>query len=258
MSDHYQEMISRNWAFVSPEQQESIRTARVLVAGCGLGSVIAAQAVRTGFTRLAIADGDVVERSNLNRQHFVEADIGANKALALARHLRSINPEVELDVLERRIGPEDTDRLVAGVNVVVNTVDFDETAWALNRSARAAGVPVLFPMNMAWGGFCLAFLPDSPGLERLIGPTPPPDDAEFLGRLFSNLEGFELPRYLRERLAELPEIVASNSLPAPQTGIAAARSASLVAEAALRLVVGLPVRSSPKAICLDGWSMWED
>ncbi len=252
----HERLVSRNWAFIEPHVQAAMRNSRILFAGCGLGSVIATLAVRTGFCRLLLVDDDVVEISNLNRQAFYAEDLGSDKADALRARLEALSPAVEIEHRVTRITAESAEEFVRGVDFVVNTVDFDDVSWALNRAARKAGVPVLFPMNMAWGGFCLAFMPDSPGLESLVGPEPPHSDAEFLGRLFSNLEDFVMPEYLARRLHELPQIVSAAELPAPQTAIAAHRSASLVVEALVRLAAGEPVRSSPRAMYLDAWEAW--
>ena len=256
MGEYYDQMISRNWAFISPNEQDAIRSTRLLMAGCGLGSLIAEMALRTGFLEFTLADHDVVDVSNLNRQAFTASDVGQNKATALSAHIKAICPEANVRALTDRIEPDGVDALVATADIVVNTVDFDHSAWALNRAARNAGVPVLFPMNMAWGGFCMVFMPDSPGLEQLIGTEPPRSDAEFLGRLFSRIRDFEMPGYLAERLSELPQIVSSARLPAPQTAIAAARSASLTVEAMVRLATDMPMRVSPRAMYLDGWEDW--
>ena len=66
--------------FLSSEDQHAIAQTRVLLAGCGLGSNIAVLAARTGFSRFTIADGDVVDSSNLNRQAFRVEHLGRNKA----------------------------------------------------------------------------------------------------------------------------------------------------------------------------------
>ena len=254
--DFYSEATSRNWAFVSPEEQERLRAARVLIAGCGLGSVIAVQASQTGFTDFIIADHDAVEVSNLNRQAFDRSHVSVNKARALASILEARSEVVTVEALEASVTPENAASLVERADVVVNTVDFDETTYALNAAARDAGKPVVFPMNMGWGGFCLVFTAESTRLEDLVGTPVPDGDAEFLGRLLGALEDFSLPGYLAERLHELPDIVDAADLPAPQLGVAAARSATLVVEAMVRLTLGSPVRVSPRPMHLDAWDAW--
>lgn len=256
MNEYYAEMTSRNWAFLSPQEQATIRSKRVLLAGCGLGSAIALLAVQTGFTEFTLLDHDSVEVSNLNRQAFDRSHVGLNKARALSEILELRSTAVHARALEHAVTLDNVAELVADADIVINTVDFDEVTFALNREARAAGVPVLFPMNMGWGGFCMAFTPESATLEDLVGDTPPASDAEFIGRLLGAAQEFALPDYLAQRLAELPRIVSAGDHPAPQLGIAAARSSSLVVEGMVRLSLGLEVRSAPKPMYIDTWDLW--
>src|SRR5690348_17290059 len=69
-------MFSRNWAFIAPQVQASLDRQVIFAAGVGLASVVATLACRTGFSRFILADGDVVDVSNLNRQAFGLADVG--------------------------------------------------------------------------------------------------------------------------------------------------------------------------------------
>lgn len=256
MTEFYSELTSRNWAFISPEDQETIRSTKLLIAGCGLGSVVATMALQTGFTEFILVDHDVVDISNLNRQSFERSDVGSNKALALKARLEARSEATRITALDAAVTLDNVEELVSQADIVLNTVDFDGVNYAVNSVARQQSKPVLFPMNIAWGGFCLAFLPDSPGLEELVGPQPPAGDAEFVMRLFGSLEGFELPEYLASRLAELPQIMGTPGTPAPQLGVAAARSASLVVEGMVRLALGSPVRGAPSPMYIDTWDSW--
>jgi molybdopterin/thiamine biosynthesis adenylyltransferase len=69
-------------------KQEKLAKAKILLIGAGgIGGEIGEGLVRKGIGHLIIADGDVVQLSNLNRQRFYECDLYRNKALALARNL---------------------------------------------------------------------------------------------------------------------------------------------------------------------------
>jgi hypothetical protein len=82
----YAEFTTRNIGFVTPEEQGLLRAASILVVGVG-GMGGAAQALaRTGVGRLAIADIDIFEVSNFNRQVFADLDLGG---AARSRRLRS-------------------------------------------------------------------------------------------------------------------------------------------------------------------------
>ena len=73
--------------------QAKLDRAAVGVAGLGgLGSHIAVSLARLGVGRLVLVDFDVVDVTNLNRQHYTMKDIGIPKTLALLEQLEAINP----------------------------------------------------------------------------------------------------------------------------------------------------------------------
>lgn len=68
---------------------------RVLVLGCGaLGAPIAEQCVRTGVRELTVVDKSAVKPGILVRQPYTDADIGYNKACALAKRLSTIRRDL--------------------------------------------------------------------------------------------------------------------------------------------------------------------
>jgi molybdopterin-synthase adenylyltransferase len=168
----YAGLVSRNSGFIPADVQESIRKTRVLIAGCGLGGVIAEVAVRTGFTQVGVVDGDVVEGHNLNRQMFGVSDIGQFKARSLARRLRRINPDAGIRACNVMIDADNAAGLVSAYDLVIDTVDFRDPAAirALHAAARRQNKTVLAPLAVGWGGAALIFRPDGPSLVDLMGP----------------------------------------------------------------------------------------
>jgi molybdopterin/thiamine biosynthesis adenylyltransferase len=69
------------------DQAAYSRSSVICIGAGGLVSQIAPTLVRKGIGALTILDDDVVEPSNLNRQHFYSKDLGHNKAYALAENL---------------------------------------------------------------------------------------------------------------------------------------------------------------------------
>lgn len=140
----YAEFTTRNLGFVSADEQARLRGASVFVAGVGgMGGACFASLVRSGVGRIGLADIDVFETSNLNRQVFAFTDtVGRAKAAAAADAARRINPAVELEVL----GTEWTQRLpdlAARYPVIVNGCDDVAATVELYRQARATGATVI-------------------------------------------------------------------------------------------------------------------
>ena len=81
----------------TPGVHEKMKAARVGVAGLGgLGSAVAIALARMGIGTLVLADFDLVEPSNLNRQHYGIEHIGMPKAEAMAGILKRINPYIQV------------------------------------------------------------------------------------------------------------------------------------------------------------------
>ncbi len=108
------------------------------VAGCGgLGSNAAVALVRAGIGRLIIADHDVVELSNLNRQYYFLSDVGKRKTEALAAHLLDINPELKLEAHFLELTPQNICDLFNEADILIEAFDRAESkiwlieAWCM-------------------------------------------------------------------------------------------------------------------------------
>lgn len=103
---------------------EKIEKARIGIAGAGgLGSNCAACLVRVGFRNFTIADFDVVDPSNLDRQFFFEDQVGMKKVEALRTNLLRINPKLELRMLPVRLDPANILEVFRDCDVVIECLD---------------------------------------------------------------------------------------------------------------------------------------
>ncbi len=116
-----------------PGTTEKLQKATVGIAGCGgLGSNAAVALVRAGVGHLILADHDVVEASNLNRQHYFQQDIGKKKVETLAAHLRAINPDVELVLHNIELTPENVPGIYADADLLIEAFDSaDSKRWLI-------------------------------------------------------------------------------------------------------------------------------
>jgi sulfur carrier protein ThiS adenylyltransferase len=107
-----------------PGTTEILNKATVGIAGCGgLGSNAAVALTRAGVGRLILADFDVVEESNLNRQYFFQQDIGQKKVNALSRHLQSINPLVKLTLFDAELTSANAAQLFGDADILIEGFD---------------------------------------------------------------------------------------------------------------------------------------
>ena len=71
------------------------------IAGAGgLGSNCAVSLARSGVGTLVIADFDIVEEANLNRQYYFYDQIGRKKAPALKENILKINPFCKVEAYD--------------------------------------------------------------------------------------------------------------------------------------------------------------
>jgi tRNA A37 threonylcarbamoyladenosine dehydratase len=89
---------SRNELLFGKEKIEILRRSHVLVAGLGgVGAVAAEMLARAGIGSLTIADSDIIQASNRNRQIIaLSSTEGMHKTEVMAARLMDINPELKL------------------------------------------------------------------------------------------------------------------------------------------------------------------
>lgn len=111
----------------TPGVARTLRAACVGVAGAGgLGSNAALALARIGVGRLILADFDVIEPSNLNRQAYRVEQIGQRKALALAEEIARTNPLVRVEAHPVRLTAQNIPGLFAGCSIVLECLDRPE------------------------------------------------------------------------------------------------------------------------------------
>ena len=167
---------------VGVEGQARLRRARVLLVGCGaLGGVIAEQLVRAGVGSLIVADRDVVELTNLQRQVlFDEEDVHEQtpKAVAAARKLGRINSEVRIDprVVDVHAGNiEELAGIEPGglrVDLILDGTDNVDTRYLINDVSIKHGIPWVYGGCVGTEGRCMAVRPSTTPCLRCIFPTP--------------------------------------------------------------------------------------
>jgi sulfur carrier protein ThiS adenylyltransferase len=107
------------------------------IAGCGgIGSNAAVSLVRAGIGRLMIADFDIVEESNLNRQYFFIEDIGKPKSETLKLRLGKINSECDVISYQKKLDKEDIPLLFSEADIMIEAFDNAESKqWLIEEWA---------------------------------------------------------------------------------------------------------------------------
>ena len=128
---------------------------RVGIAGAGgLGSNCAVALARSGIGTLVIADFDVIEKTNLNRQYYFTNQIGSMKTIALKDNISKINSDVDVIIHQKKLDRLNIPEIFSGCNIIVEALDSSEMKEMLIETVQTKmpGIPVVVGSGMAgWG-----------------------------------------------------------------------------------------------------------
>jgi adenylyltransferase/sulfurtransferase len=141
------------------EAQQRLADSRALVIGAGgLGSAALLYLASAGVAHISIADGDVVDLTNLQRQIIHrEATIGHNKAQSAAQTIRAINSEIDVEVIAARLLGEALEEQVARADVVLDCSDNFSTRHAVNRACVRYRKPLVSGAGIRFDGQITTF-----------------------------------------------------------------------------------------------------
>jgi molybdopterin/thiamine biosynthesis adenylyltransferase len=163
---------------VGPDGQAALLDSAVLVVGAGgLGASVLQYLAAAGVGTLGIADDDVVELSNLQRQviHGTD-DVGRAKADSAAEFVAQLNPDVTVERHEQRVTAETAPDLVADYDVVVDASDNFPTRFLLNDACVLADVPLSHGAVYRFEGQATTITGGQP-CYRCLFPEAPPEGA---------------------------------------------------------------------------------
>ena len=128
------------------EAQNLLAKSKVLVVGAGgLGVPVLQYLAAAGVGKLGIADGDVVEVSNLQRQVlYNETELGKNKAQVAKEKIAKLNSTIELEVYDFFIDTLSIFKIITDYDVVVDCTDHFSIRYLLNDVCYLQKKPLVF------------------------------------------------------------------------------------------------------------------
>lgn len=205
---------------IGQDGQDRFQQSRVALVGLGaLGSVSADALCRAGIGSLVLIDRDIVELSNLQRQTLytqADADCGELKAIAAAKRLRAVNPEVQLEVHADELHCGNASTLLKGCDLLLDGSDNFATRYLLNDYAVTQKIPFVYAGVVSTYGMSGAILPGQACLRCLWPEPPAAEDTEtcstagVLGPAVSVVAGWASSLALRALLdAKMPAMFTS-------------------------------------------------
>jgi tRNA threonylcarbamoyladenosine dehydratase len=250
--EFYRELTTRNTPLVTAEEQERIRTATILVAGCGsIGGAAVEPLIRLGCENLILAEPDGYDIANMNRQSARLQDVGRNKAVCLAERMKEINPYAKVEVHDHGITAENVDDVTTRADLILDGIDVTTKPPLrhkvhLHEKARAKGKVVVSGYDIA--GVQMLLIYDYSAAEELMGGKVKSEEVE-------KLEPFEfLARVIPftvipiEIIPELERQVRGEGGGFPQLVYTANLFGVLAVRATMDILAGRPVR---KRVVID-------
>ena len=164
---------------VGGKGQLKLLNGKVLIIGAGgLGAPIALYLAAAGVGTIGIADADVVDVTNLQRQviHFTP-DVGKPKVLSAAEKMRAINPDVTVNTYEEWVSAANIAGIIADYDFVIDGTDNFAAKFLINDACVLGGKPYSHGGILQFDGQTITVQPRQSACYRCIFPQPPPKDA---------------------------------------------------------------------------------
>ena len=157
---------------------EKLRDSKICVIGVGgIGNPIVTQLTAMGIGKLKIVDRDVIEISNLHRQHlYTENDIGKVKVEVAVERLKGLNPTVEIEAVPVSVSKYTAESIIKGFDVVIDALDSIDARYALNDACIKFDIPFIYAGALGMLGSVCTILPNKSACLRCIFPALAEDD----------------------------------------------------------------------------------
>jgi molybdopterin/thiamine biosynthesis adenylyltransferase len=163
---------------IGEEGQIQLKQSRVLVIGVGgLGTPILQYLSAGGVGHIGIVDNDLVNESNLQRQIlFGVKDLGKLKSIIAKERLSKLNPDVNFEIFNFRLGKKNILGMVRDHDLVFDATDNFSTRYLINDACVIEGKPWIYGAVYKYEGQLSVFnYKDGPTLRCLYPEPPEPD-----------------------------------------------------------------------------------
>ncbi|MBQ8328229.1 MAG: molybdopterin-synthase adenylyltransferase MoeB [Lachnospiraceae bacterium] len=188
--------------------QKKLLNARVLIIGAGgLGAPAALYLAAAGVGTIGIADADVVDLSNLQRQviHTTE-DIGKKKVDSAAETMRRINPDITVNTYYEYVSSANILKLIEDYDFILDGTDNFPAKFLINDACVMAKKPFSHAGIIRFKGQLTTVIPGVSPCYRCIFRNPPPEDAVptckqagvigAMGGVIGSLQAMEAIKYI--------------------------------------------------------------
>lgn len=140
----------RTIALIGEERYQKIKNSAILIVGTGgVGGYVAEFLARAGVGRMTLVDGDVVDKSNLNRQVIaLQSNVGQPKTEVIKQRLSEIDPKIVVTAKQMRFNALTEEEIFSeNFSFVVDAIDSVADKVRLIAAARSRGVKIVSSMG---------------------------------------------------------------------------------------------------------------
>ncbi|HRY15887.1 MAG TPA: ThiF family adenylyltransferase [Candidatus Competibacteraceae bacterium] len=233
----YATAFSRNLGWVTEAEQSVLRSRRIAIAGLGgVGGSHLLMLTRLGVGKFNIADLDIFELANFNRQAGASlSHIGRTKVDVLTEMASDINPELDLRLFPQGVNAANLDAFLEDIDLYVDGLDFFavEARRQVFAGCTARGIPAITAAPLGMGAALLNFLPGKMTFEEYFGLDGQPENEQLLRFLLGLSPAMLQMGYLVD-----PTRVDLANRRGPSTPMACELCAGMAATHALKILLG--------------------
>jgi molybdopterin/thiamine biosynthesis adenylyltransferase len=168
----YATAFSRNIGWLTRQEQETLRNARVAIAGMGgVGGIHLLTLVRLGIGKFNIADFDTFDQVNFNRQAGATMrTLGHAKVEVMAEQALDINPELDIRLFPQGVNEGNLDEFFKDVDLYVDGLDFFvfKAREAVYAACDRLKIPAVIAAPLGMGTAIVNILPGRMSFEEFF------------------------------------------------------------------------------------------
>ena len=193
---------------VGAKGQKKLLNAKVLVIGAGgLGAPVAMYLAAAGVGTIGIADADVVDLSNLQRQiiHATQ-DVGKPKVQSAKETMEAMNPDVKVITYHTFVTSDNILDLIKDYDFIIDGTDNFPAKFLINDACVMAKKPFSHAGIIRFQGQLMTYVPGQGPCYRCVFKEPPPKDAVptckqagvigAMGGVIGSLQAMEAVKYI--------------------------------------------------------------
>uniref|UniRef100_UPI003F5CDA1B HesA/MoeB/ThiF family protein n=1 Tax=Candidatus Fukatsuia anoeciicola TaxID=2994492 RepID=UPI003F5CDA1B len=146
---------------IGTKKQHQLQASRVLIVGIGgLGSPAALYLAAAGIGTLLLADYDLLDISNLQRQILYRTnDISHSKAKLAKNHLHQLNPHINIIAINKKLDSQNLMDTILNTDLVLDCSDTMSSRHKVNIACITAHKTLISGSAMGFSGQLLVIEP---------------------------------------------------------------------------------------------------